>query len=78
MLVRMDVENPPPSDNGVKKGGKSGMKGGAKKEEETRKKFDPSRNFRRSAPSFILFTVLPYMFQIILFGEFGTLQYEKK
>ena len=31
--------------------------------------FDPSRKFRRSAPTFILLTVLPYMFQIILFGN---------
>ena len=30
---------------------------------------DPSRNFRRSAPSFILKAVLPYMFQMIFFGE---------
>lgn len=30
---------------------------------------DPSRKFRNSAPTFILFTVLPYMFQIILFGN---------
>jgi hypothetical protein len=33
------------------------------------KPFDPSRKFRKSAPTFILFTVLPYMFQIILFGN---------
>jgi hypothetical protein len=32
-------------------------------------KYDPSRKFRRSAPSFILLTVLPYMFQIIVFGK---------
>jgi len=32
-------------------------------------KFDPSRKFRRSAPSFILFCVVPYMIQIILFGN---------
>jgi len=32
-------------------------------------KYDPSRKFRRSAPTFILFSVLPYMFQIIVFGK---------
>lgn len=39
------------------------------KKETTKEKFDPSRKFRRSAPTFILFSVLPYMTQIILFGN---------
>lgn len=34
-----------------------------------KKAFDPSRKFRRSAPTFILFCVVPYMIQIILFGN---------
>ena len=41
-------------------------------EETTTKKkssFDPSRKFRRSAPTFILFCVIPYMIRIILFGN---------
>ena len=68
MLIRMDVENPNPNTNG-------GRKKKGKKEQNvngdttTKTKFDPSRKFRRTAPSFILFTVLPYMFQIILFGN---------
>ena len=68
MLIRMDVENPNPNTNG-------GSKKKCKKEQNvdgdttTKTKFDPSRKFRRTAPSFILFTVLPYMFQIILFGN---------
>ena len=50
MLIRMDVEEKPNNVNGVKSStGK------------TEKAFDPSRKFRRSAPSFILLTVLPYM-----------------
>ena len=40
-----------------------------KKKTTKKKKFDPSRKFRRSAPSFILFCVVPYMIQIILFGN---------
>jgi UDP-N-acetyl-D-mannosaminuronate dehydrogenase len=31
--------------------------------------YDRSRKFRRSAPTFILLSVLPYMFQIIVFGK---------
>lgn len=58
MLIRMDVDEKPINVNGAKSS--SG---------KIEKKFDPSRKFRRSAPSFILFTVLPYMFQIILFGN---------
>eukprot|EP00578_Thalassiosira_sp_NH16_P005831 CAMPEP_0181130814 /NCGR_PEP_ID=MMETSP1071-20121207/30070_1 /TAXON_ID=35127 /ORGANISM="Thalassiosira sp., Strain NH16" /LENGTH=724 /DNA_ID=CAMNT_0023216921 /DNA_START=356 /DNA_END=2530 /DNA_ORIENTATION=+ len=69
MLIRMDVENPDLSKNKKReKKGKNGLHAGEgnKEEEET---FDPSRKFRRSAPSFIFLTVLPYMFQIILFGN---------
>jgi len=42
-----------------------------KEDKNTKKKttFDPSRKFRRSAPTFILFCVVPYMIQIILFGN---------
>ena len=50
MLIRMDVDEKPVNVNGVKSS--SGKK---------EKKFDPSRKFRRTAPSFILLTVLPYM-----------------
>lgn len=68
MLIRMDVENPPPPKKKKKKktdgdGGDDDARSGSDE------KFDPSRKFRRSAPGFILFTVLPYMFQIILFGN---------
>jgi len=66
MLIRMDVdEKEEESSSSSKEGNKKG-KGEASKE---KKKFDPSAKFRRSAPTFILFTVLPYMFQIILFGK---------
>jgi energy-coupling factor transporter ATP-binding protein EcfA2 len=40
-----------------------------KTKEKKKKKFDPSRKFRRSAPTFIICFVLPYMIQIILFGN---------
>ncbi|KAL7458372.1 hypothetical protein ACHAWC_010625 [Mediolabrus comicus] len=40
-----------------------------KTKEKEKKKFDPSRKFRRSAPTFIICFVLPYMIQIILFGN---------
>ena len=67
MLIRMDVdekEDVGSSNNvGKKKGNGVASKG------KEKKKFDPSAKFRRSAPTFILFTVLPYMFQIILFGK---------
>ena len=84
MLIRMDVDNPSPpsslseegegnddasSDGGTRKKGKGN--GTLLLENIKKKKFDPSAKFRRSAPTFILFTVLPYMFQIILFGKFG-------
>lgn len=64
MLIRMDVDEE--AHGGARNGGAS-PKGDA--EERKRKKHDRSRRFRRSAPSFIFLTVLPYMFQIILFGE---------
>jgi len=68
MLIRMDVENPAPSSSkkSKKKGGDTISINGAT---EQRKKFDPSRKFRRSAPTFILLTVLPYMFQIMFFAN---------
>ena len=81
MLIRMDVDNPSPSssseegeenDDASSDGGgkrKKGKKNGASLDKNQKKKFDPSLKFRRSAPTFILFTVLPYMFQIILFGK---------
>lgn len=82
MLIRMDVDNPsPPSsfEEGEENDDASSDDGGKRKkgkgngtlllENIKKKKFDPSAKFRRSAPTFILFTVLPYMFQIILFGK---------
>ena len=80
MLIRMDVDNPSPSsfEEGNENGDASSDGSGKKKKgkengassNNKNKKFDPSLKFRRSAPTFILFTVLPYMFQIILFGKF--------
>ena len=83
MLIRMDVDNPSPpsslSEEGNENDDASSDDGGKRKkgkgngtlllENIKKKKFDPSAKFRRSAPTFILFTVLPYMFQIILFGK---------
>ncbi|KAL7539301.1 hypothetical protein ACHAXR_009291 [Thalassiosira sp. AJA248-18] len=73
MLIRMDIENPNPSKNKSKKQKQNNNGEATDRVGDTtdgkKKKFDPSRNFRRSAPTFILFTVLPYMFQIILFGN---------
>ena len=73
MLIRMDVENtvPKKQTNGESKSGDGVGVNGVNGSEEgsTASKFDASRKFRRSAPSFILLTVLPYMFQIILFGN---------
>ena len=85
MLIRMDVDNPSPPSSSSEEGNenddassddggskrKKGKENGASLDKKKKKKFDPSLKFRRSAPTFILFTVLPYMFQIILFGEFG-------
>ena len=61
MLIRMDVDEEKESNNSSKKN---------KNKKGNGKKVDISRKFRRSAPGFILLTVLPYMFQIILFGKF--------
>lgn len=74
MLIRMDVENtvPKKQTNGESKSGDGvGVNGvnGSEEGSTPASKFDASRKFRRSAPSFILLTVLPYMFQIILFGN---------
>ena len=71
MLIRMDVENPNPNKKKSKKNDPQQNGNGEHTTHQTKKekKFDPSRKFRRSAPAFILFTVLPYMFQIILFGN---------
>jgi len=62
MLIRMDVDNneKDDDDNNNDEGKKKKKKG---------EKSDISRKFRRSAPTFIFFTVLPYMFQIIFFGN---------
>lgn len=68
MLIRMDVDNPPPDENGI-----ANRKDNV--DQEKKKKFDPSRKFRRSAPTFILFTVIPYMFQIILFGNLNNFSF---
>ena len=68
MLIRMDVDEKEDVVSGShEKDGKK--KGNGEASKEKKKKFDPSAKFRRSAPTFILFTVLPYMFQIILFGK---------
>lgn len=67
MLIRMDVDEKEDVGGSSNKKGKN--KGNGKASKEKKKKFDPSAKFRRSAPTFILFTVLPYMFQIILFGK---------
>lgn len=64
MLIRMDVDEKEDVGGSSNKVGKKKGNGVVKE-----KKFDPSAKFRRSAPTFILFTVLPYMFQIILFGN---------
>ena len=67
MLIRMDVDNPDPdADHNAKSNGKGNEKNNRNEMKST---FDPSRKFRRSAPTFIVFCVLPYMFQIILFGN---------
>jgi len=77
MLIRMDVENPNPA-LATKKNGKKKKKSEEGEESNdhgdaptlaTQKKFDPSSKFRRSAPTFIFFNVLPYMVQIIFFGN---------
>jgi len=69
MLIRMDVDEKEEGvDSASSKVGKKKGNGEASKEKK-KKKFDPSSKFRRSAPTFILLTVLPYMFQIILFGK---------
>jgi len=76
MLIRMDVDNPPPDENGIanRKDNVTQNQNGTN-DQEKKKKFDPSRKFRRSAPTFILFTVIPYMFQIILFGNLNNFSF---
>lgn len=74
MLIRMDLDNPAPDDNDEDTKANGDNKNNSKNG-ETKQKFDPSRKFRRSAPSFILFCVLPYMFQIILFGNLNNFSF---
>ncbi|KAL7517980.1 hypothetical protein ACHAWX_002848 [Stephanocyclus meneghinianus] len=88
MLIRMDVENPAPDETrgGVKcsngaqhRGGTINGTGSTNSKDSGSAKntgtFDASRTFRRSAPSFIIFCVLPYMFQIILFGNLNNFSF---
>ena len=72
MLIRMDVDNPKPK--GDKKKSNNTENGDGHKTEKD-ENFDPSRKFRRSAPTFILLSVLPYMFQIILFGNLNNFSF---
>mmetsp|Transcript_42112 Transcript_42112/g.127756 ORF Transcript_42112/g.127756 Transcript_42112/m.127756 type:complete len:630 (-) Transcript_42112:1259-3148(-) len=51
------------------KGSASQLKAGDKSPEIREKQLLASKKFRRSAAPFIFFTVLPYMFQIIFFGN---------
>ena len=85
MLIRMDVDSENndkresisnnEDDNTVSNGrnnhrlSKTNMT--SNEDKNANKKYDTSRKFRRSAPNFILLTVLPYMFQIIVFGKRG-------
>jgi ABC-type multidrug transport system fused ATPase/permease subunit len=77
MLVRMDVDD----DNvDVLDGGnqsKNNNKGGKTNNDTTKQKKikDASYNFRRTAPTFIFYAVLPYMFQIIFFGNINKYAY---
>jgi len=67
MLIRMDVDNENDDNEEEKNAGGSSSSGKVTKKKG--EKSDISRKFRRSAPAFIFFTVLPYMFQIIFFGN---------
>ncbi len=80
MLIRMDIDSKYNDTNKSNHKSISNVTNGGNnhKQSKTSKpsgvsivdnKYDPSRKFRRSAPSFILLTVLPYMFQIIVFGK---------
>eukprot|EP00804_Cyclotella_cryptica_P025185 CCRYP_016989-RC/>CCRYP_016989-RC protein AED:0.09 eAED:0.09 QI:182/1/1/1/0.8/0.81/11/1581/464 len=88
MLIRMDVDNPAPVENGdnAKNANGTQHKAGLTNGSRTTNgedngsarnmgTFDASRAFRRSAPSFIFFCVLPYMFQIILFGNLNNFSF---
>jgi hypothetical protein len=67
MLIRMDID----SENNDKRESISNDDNDNIGAKNANKKYDPSRKFRRSAPNFILLTVLPYMFQIIVLGKRG-------
>jgi len=70
ILIRMDVDNSEPKKDKKKRkhvACDEGIVNGSIKDKD--QKFDPSRKFRRSAAPFILFTVIPYMFQIIFMGN---------
>jgi hypothetical protein len=74
MLIRMDVDNPAPVENNEKNGKANGRDNSVNNNTKSNK-FDPSSKFRRSAPTFIIFCVLPYMFQIILFGNLNNFSF---
>ncbi len=76
MLIRMDVDKSEPKKNKEqKKSGKvdKGIMNASKNGKG--KKIDPSRKFRRSAAPFILFNVIPYMFQIIFMGNLNNFSF---
>ena len=66
MLIRMDVDDGNQAGD-IQNGGVSKTPVEIARKSNIKK--EKSKKFRRSAPTFILFTVLPYMFQIILFGN---------
>ena len=79
MLIRMDVDDDGDNDRNQRGDGdddnnEQQMNGGVSRTsidiaKKSNIKKQKSQTFRRSAPTFILCTVLPYMFQIILFGN---------
>lgn len=91
MLVRMDVDDDnndvvnddlksSTSSSNEKEQQKSNNEGRRRKTNNNEttnqtKTKDASYNFRRTAPSFIFYAVLPYMFQIIFFGNINKYAY---
>jgi ABC-type multidrug transport system fused ATPase/permease subunit len=77
MLVRMDVDDDDDVDNlGDNQSNMNNKVGKTNNDTTKQKKIkDASYNFRRTAPTFIFYAVLPYMFQIIFFGNINKYAY---
>jgi hypothetical protein len=73
LLVRLDMTTTDKDDDGKASRKENGTDGVS--DTTQKKQLEASYRFQKSAPSFILLTAAPYMFQIILFGNMNMFAY---